>query len=453
MRLRARRLVTVALLAPAVAHGAEYSILPDGTGDFPTVQAAVDAAVTGDTIVLEDGLFTGNGNRDIGFGGKDLTVRSRSGPAFTTIDCQGSANSPHRAFRLDQGETSAARIEGLTITGGFVEGPFPESGGGGILVAYGTAPTITNCVFDGNRTGFQGFGAGLLAWEDCDITLTDCVFIDGNSGWYGGGFVLRKDCDAIVERCIVDHNYALHAGGGISITHSNARVTDCVFTNNWVTEAGGGGVLVKAEAEPVFTRCVFAGNQSWGGSGMGLGNWPRVTLIDCLFDGNVAMIGGGGGLGLDEHGCVVTATNCTFVNNTAPTSGQHLFVNQTSTVTLRNSIFWGGCAAVNPAHVSLDGVIDVDCSIVEGGESAITGTGTVVYGPANQDVDPAFCAPGNCATPSGDYSIEGASPAAPSQNACGLVGAYPVACGTTSAGASLEPESWSAVKARYRRAR
>ncbi|MGH2569826.1 MAG: right-handed parallel beta-helix repeat-containing protein [bacterium] len=451
MPLRAHRLVTVLLLAPTVGQGAEFSILPDGTGDFPTVQAAVDAAAAGDTIVLEDGLFSGPGNRDITFGGKDVIVRSGNGPAFTTIDCEGTQTHPHRAFRLDQGETPAARIEGLTIKGGFVDGPFPESGGGGILVAYDTAPTITNCVFDGNRTGFQGFGAGLLAWENCDITLTDCVFIHGESGWYGGGFVLRKGCDAVVERCLVDQNYALHAGGGISITNSHPQVTDCLFTNNWVTEAGGGGVLVKAEAEPVFTRCIFAGNTSWSGSGMGLGNWPKVTLVDCLFDGNVAVVGGGGGLGLDEHGCEVIATNCTFVNNRAPGSGQHLFVNQTSIVTLRNSIFWGGCAAVNPAYVALNGTIDVDCSIVEGGESAITGVGNVVYGPSNQDVDPEFCAPGNCETQAGDYTIAGASPAAPWQSPCGLVGAYPVACGVTSAGFSLEPESWSAVKARYRR--
>ena len=108
-------------------------IRPDGLGDYPTIQAGVDAAAPGDTLLLEDGLFTGAGNRDIAFHGKDLVVRSRNGAGAVTLDSQGASGDPHRAFRLDAGETQVSRIEGLTITGGFVEGPFPESGGAGIL--------------------------------------------------------------------------------------------------------------------------------------------------------------------------------------------------------------------------------------------------------------------------------------------------------------------------------
>ncbi len=162
LRLPALALATIGLVSSS-AFAAEHSVRPDGTGDFPTIQAAVDSALAGDVIFLEDGLFTGTGNRDISFGGKDVIVRSRNGAGACTIDSQGSTGDPHRAFRLDQGETSAAKIEGLTITGGFVEGPFPENGGGGILVAYGTHPTITDCIFDANEAGFQGYGAGLLA--------------------------------------------------------------------------------------------------------------------------------------------------------------------------------------------------------------------------------------------------------------------------------------------------
>ena len=123
-----------ALLTVHPARAAEHSVRPDGLGDFPTIQAAVDAAAAGDTIWLEDGIFTGPGNRDVKFFGKDLVVRSRNGAEACTIDSQGSPGDPHRAFRLDEGETAASRIEGLTITGGYVEGPFPENGGGGILV-------------------------------------------------------------------------------------------------------------------------------------------------------------------------------------------------------------------------------------------------------------------------------------------------------------------------------
>jgi hypothetical protein len=443
-------LVAVAVASPSFA--AEHSVRPDGLGDFPTIQAAVDSAAAGDTIFLEDGVFTGAGNRDVTFRGKDLTVRSRNGPAACTIDSQGAPGNPHRAFRLDSGETAASRIEGITITGGYVEGPFPESGGGGILVAYGTHPVITGCVFDGNEAGFQGFGAGLLAWEDCDITLTDCVFVNGISGWYGGGFVLRKFCDALVERCIVDNNYALHGGGGGSITNSNAIVNDCSFTNNSVTEAGAGGCLVKAWAEPVFTRCVFAGNTAWAGGGIGMGNFPKVTVIDCLFEGNTAHSGAGGAVHSDFDGSEVTLRNCTFVNNGAAFNGEHLWVSNTATMTVRNSILDPGCSGAYVAQADFGGTLDIDCSLVAGGVAGVVGGGSVTYGSGNRDAAARFCAPAGCSGPypAGDYSLDAASPAAPGAGACGLMGAYPVGCSVTAVAAGLVEQSWGRIKGTYR---
>ncbi len=38
-------------------------------GDYPTIQAGIDAAVNGDEVVVADGIYTGEGNRDIDFGG------------------------------------------------------------------------------------------------------------------------------------------------------------------------------------------------------------------------------------------------------------------------------------------------------------------------------------------------------------------------------------------------
>lgn len=442
-----------ALLLVGPARAAEHSVRPDGLGDFPTIQAAVDAAAAGDTIRLEDGTFTGTGNRDVRFFGKDVIVRSRNGAAACTIDSQGSPGDPHRAFRLDSGETAASRIEGITITGGYVEGPFPESGGGGILVAYGSHPTITHCIFDGNEAGFEGFGAGLLAWEDCDITLTDCVFVNGVSGWYGGGFVLRKYCDALVERCIVDNNYAQHGGGGGSITNSNAIVNDCSFTNNRTTEAGAGGCLVKAGAQPVFTRCVFAGNSAWGGGGIGMGNFPNVTAIDCLFEGNHAFGGGGGAIHSDFDTSAITLLNCTFARNSTDGTGEHILVSTTASATLRNSILDAGCTGTAAVNVAGNGTLDIDCCVVVGGAAAVAGAGTILYGAGNVDAAPLFCGPSACGAttwPSGDYTLDAASPAAPGANGCGLVGAYPVACGATPVAEGLTARSWGTVKSSYR---
>jgi len=82
-----RRLLAVVLLLTAswTAQAETYLVLPDGSGDFPTIQAAVNAAVDGDVIELADGTFTGDGNLDLEFQGKTITVRSASGDPTSVV--------------------------------------------------------------------------------------------------------------------------------------------------------------------------------------------------------------------------------------------------------------------------------------------------------------------------------------------------------------------------------
>ena len=53
-------------------------IQPDGNGDFPTIQDAVDEVAEGTIVRLGDGVFTGDRNRDIDPQGKNLIFRSAS---------------------------------------------------------------------------------------------------------------------------------------------------------------------------------------------------------------------------------------------------------------------------------------------------------------------------------------------------------------------------------------
>ena len=104
-----------------------YVVDPGGTGDFPTIQAAIKAAADGDIIELTDGIFTGEGNRDMDYLGKAITIRSQSGnPEVCVIDCEGTESDPQRGFHLHSGEQAGSVLEGITIRGGVMV--YPEFG-------------------------------------------------------------------------------------------------------------------------------------------------------------------------------------------------------------------------------------------------------------------------------------------------------------------------------------
>jgi len=110
-------------------------------GEYPTMQAGIDAAAEGDTVLVADGTYTGGGNRDLDFGGVNMVVMSENGPEVTSIDCEGDSLDSHRGFYFHSGEDSTAVVQGFTIRNGYAAGPWPKFVGGGIR-CDNSSPTI-----------------------------------------------------------------------------------------------------------------------------------------------------------------------------------------------------------------------------------------------------------------------------------------------------------------------
>jgi predicted outer membrane repeat protein len=186
----------------------------DGSGEYPTIQAAIDAAFEGAIVSLEDGVYTGPGNRDLRYHGKSIVVRSTNGdPNRCIIDCQGQ----NRGFFFDNDEGPLAILEGVTIRN--AEAPdngLGEFWGGGIACATtfglpGAIPTIRNCVFDHDHAG--GVGGGLYTSGNGGV-VEGCVFLDCSSA--AGGAVAVVDGEVTLRACTVDSNQA-PAGAGIAV--------------------------------------------------------------------------------------------------------------------------------------------------------------------------------------------------------------------------------------------
>lgn len=157
---------------------ATYTIEPDGSGDFPTIQAAIDAAANGEVIELAPGTFTGDGNRDLDFLGKAITLRAQPnalGPSI--IDCEGSELDPHRGMIFANGEGPTTIVEGIMITGGWVPA---DTSGAGILCLGNSAPTIIECTILESEAG----DGGAIACYGASPRIENCTiaYVAGSGG-------------------------------------------------------------------------------------------------------------------------------------------------------------------------------------------------------------------------------------------------------------------------------
>ena len=144
MTLRSKRtkelIALTVSLAVAFVTTARADII-NVPGDFPTIQAAIDAAVDGDEVEVHPGTYF----ETINFLGKAIRVYSTDGPDVTIIDAQQAGT----VVTCDSAEGPDSVLEGFTITGG-------NAGLGGGMRIINSSPTVTNCTFSGNTAAACG---------------------------------------------------------------------------------------------------------------------------------------------------------------------------------------------------------------------------------------------------------------------------------------------------------
>ena len=261
---------------------------PDEDGSvlhpFDAIQEAIDAAASGDTVVIMRGTYTGQGNRDLDFKGKAITVRGEdpNDPNLVIIDCEGTTESPHRGFEFHRYETPMSVLAGLTITGGYHEL------GGGMYCGEYARPTVTNCTF---RENSASLGGGL--YNESSPTLTNCTFSD-NSADAGGGIYNNgeePECKPVISDCMFYANTVTHNGGGMYNLgrYAEPLITRCEFIRNTVSEGGGGAIRNNMSGSPTLTNCLFAENSvaTFGGAIRNSNN-GNTMLTNWTFSSNSA---------------------------------------------------------------------------------------------------------------------------------------------------------------------
>ena len=136
------------VLFPVISFSATINV----PADQPTIQAGIDTAINGDTVLVVPGTYSGPGNRDISLDGKSLVIIAPGGPTVTVIEIGGSAVEPHSGFLLEHGENTDTKIIGFCLTGGY------DSTGAGMRFTFGSKATIYHCEFINNHATRYGGG-------------------------------------------------------------------------------------------------------------------------------------------------------------------------------------------------------------------------------------------------------------------------------------------------------
>jgi hypothetical protein len=229
--------------------------------DQPTIQAGINAATNGDTILVSPGTY----NENINFNGKAITVKSSGGTSVTTIDGGGIAP----VVTFDSNETSSSLLTGFTIQNGDATNTYPNEGGG-IQIESGS-PSIKGNIVQNSKAsnGGGGIGIGFASPLIQNNIIRNNKQTSGYSGGIGGGGITVRGASSaqIIGNTIQSNNWNSASGGGISLFGAGAPV----IMNNLIignSSNQGGGISMFNEADEIIVQNLIVENSALEGAGI-----------------------------------------------------------------------------------------------------------------------------------------------------------------------------------------
>ena len=285
--------VTVSNSLTVCASGANYTL----------IQAAINAASAGNYVVVCDGVYS----EKINFNGKAITVQSANGAASTKI--QGD-NTNNPVVTFSSSETSSAVLKGFTIDNQYENNTLTR----GIYISGAAAPTIKECIIQGNKLWANGAGIYIN---------NGSATIEGTT--IGGDSAYTNTCD---NGCGI---YATALSAPLSINNST------ISWNSSVGASAGGGIhLANTTKTTTISNTKISNNSSQKGGAIYSTNSP-VTISNSAFSNNNTISYSGGALYLENASTTATITGTTFNNNTSADSGGAIYASSAGALSINNS--------------------------------------------------------------------------------------------------------------------
>ncbi|UCH10766.1 MAG: right-handed parallel beta-helix repeat-containing protein [Fidelibacterota bacterium] len=238
--------------------------------DYSTVQAAINGATPGDTVLVQPGRYVENINfmgKNIVVGSHIITTQDTAYISQTVIDGNGMGS----VVEFENGEDSTAVLCGMTILNGSApERGDPEIGnilfpsGGGIFI-IDSSPTLRDVhITENTAEGYGGRGGGIYLGNSSTVLMN--VKIYGNSAKWGGGMVVLGGDPHLINVHIHD-NTADDRGGGLYFQWGSSPFLESSLVNNNKSRYGGG--ICLNNSSPIFDlqkRCSIHSNHAGSGS-------------------------------------------------------------------------------------------------------------------------------------------------------------------------------------------
>ena len=219
------------LCCAPLASADVFTVALDGSGDYTSIQAAIDAATTGDEVVLQPGIY----NETFDYQGKGLVVRSAEGPLTTRIDRNGASGIVVNA----NGTPNGTRLEGIGIY---------DAGSVAVEASSAAGLTLeTIRIINSSSTPF------VLSSSDAvlrDVQIISCgnrASISGSSTVtleevdfrYGRGGLQTSNADVTLDSC--DFEYI--DDSGFKVSGGTVSAVNCLFNETGDTEPSKGGLV------------------------------------------------------------------------------------------------------------------------------------------------------------------------------------------------------------------
>ncbi len=319
-----------------------------------TIQGAIDATPNGGTVFVPPGVYT-----------ESLTLSrpvslTGSSPETTIVH----AVAGQRVLTATGAAiNTSVVISGLTFAGGEACSgvDFVDFEGGGLLIADGASPLVSNVVI---RDCQAEEGGGM--YSSMPLALVDVVFLANTANLYGGGGLYSAAPITLTRVSFISNtSYGDWEAGGGLFASGDVTLGDCLFQANSSAGSRGGGLQAAASASVAGSRFIsntadlggglnvwghldmiastLSGNAALGSYGAGGGALVHqgATIAGCHFEGNQATSseGSGYGGGLAVYGALIL-TDTYFIGNTADAGGA-----------VRHAASWDGSGAGHITNV------------------------------------------------------------------------------------------------------